>query len=506
MRSALAFPAHLLVLAVAAQTTFNVVREHPSVISYTGALSVNELPDGYLMFSFGWSLDSSVGAVHIAKFNLEGGFVWEKEHRRQRDTYPGIIDPISSISGGRYVGAMTEYGGTAPNITYLYWWNSEGDTIRTRFLKSDSNAVNGNHGTRQLLALADGGFLHCGWCANTTPGQGGCITRLDSTGAILWERIYPQAQYIQNAREAPDGGFVLGGSRNAQQDEAVVLRTDSAGNVQWVRYHGLYANTSGIQALIDEGGQVLMPGNWDDNPALQTEDSWACLYKYSANGTFLGRKDYHHEIDAIAVHLLRKGSSNYWMVGGTYQTGLDPDYVALVLELDQNLDSLWMRRYWFYASDDAESAAYSVRATSDGGLIMCGISRQGVLDPLPYKRDNWLIKLDSHGCLVPGCQNVGIEEVALGLNQYLSIAPNPVAAGQALRISFEPPQGFTPNGPLRAVVLDAMGRVVHEVHIGIATGSAPLSLGEGLGVRPGLYYLHLTDGTRWLAGGKVIVE
>ncbi|HRO99373.1 MAG TPA: hypothetical protein PLN54_08070 [Flavobacteriales bacterium] len=480
------------------QTTFNVVREHPSVLSYNGALSVNEVDDGYLMFSFGWSLDSTVGAVFITKFDLEGNFQWEKEHKRDRTTSPGIIDPIAAISGDRYVGAMTAYGGQAPNVTYLYWWNSEGDTLATRFLKSDSAYLD-NHGTRQLIALADGGFLHCGWCANTPPGQGGCIIRLDSTGTILWERIYPQAQYIDNARETPSGGFVLGGSRNAQQDEAVVIRTDSAGNVQWVRYHGLHGVTGGNQALLDDEGNVLMAGLWKDDPSPLTEESWACMYKYAPNGPLLVRRDYYFTRLSVAVHTLHKGTGHYWLVGGAYQVGLDPDFVTLLWELDENVDSLWMRRYWHYASNGAESAAYSVRSTSDGGLVMCGVTRQGQTDPLPYKQDNWLIKLDGYGCLVPGCHTVGIEEVAMGLDQYLSISPNPVVSGQPLRITFEPPAEFTAKGTLRVVVLDATGRLVHEERMGGAT--LDLFMNK---LTSGLYYLHLTDGSRWLAGGKVL--
>ena len=486
---------------VRAQTSFNVVREHPSILSYTGASSVNELPDGYLMFSYGWSLDSAVGAVQVSKFDLEGNFQWEKEHRRERNVFPGYIDPIARISDTSFVAGMTEVGGTEPNITFLYWFNAEGDTIRTRFLKSDSNATNGNHGTRQLLALFDGGFLHCGWCANTTPGQGGCITRLDSTGTFLWERIYPQAEYIRNAREAPDGGFVLGGSRNAAQDEAVVIRTDSAGNVQWVRYHGLYAVAGGNQALIDENGNVLMAGNWTDLPPPQMENAWACMYKYAPDGTMEPRRDYFFEHDAVAVHILPKENDHYWLIGGANQYALNPDGRTLLWELNENLDSLWMRKYWYYAANGSFSAPYSVRATSDGGLVMCGVTRQGETDPLPYKRDNWLIKLDSYGCLVPGCQNVGIDEVALGLNEYLHIAPNPVAQGQPLHVVFEPPAGFIAKGPLRVVLLDALGRQVHEERVQHGIGQlAPLPLATGL------YYLHLTDGTRWLAGGKIIVE
>jgi hypothetical protein len=500
MRATLLLLASLSLGSAIGQTTFNVVREHPSVLSYNGAISVNEVEDGYLMFSFGWSLDSTVGAVHITKFDLEGAFQWEKEHKRDRTTSPGIIDPIAAISGNRYVGAMTAYGGQAPKVTYLYWWNDSGDTLYTRFLKSDTSVISGTHGTRQLIALSDGGFLHCGWCANTPPGQSSCITRLDSTGTILWERIYPQAEYIQNAREAPDGGFVLGGSRNAQQDEAVVIRTDSVGNMQWVRYHGLYALTSGTQALIDDDGNILMAGNYKDDPTWSVYDAWACLYKYAPNGALLARKDYYYFRDATAVHTVRKADGHYWLVGGTEQF-VDMDFALLLWELDEDLDSLWMRRYWFYGSDGAQSVSYSVRSTSDDGIIMCGMTRQGQADPLPYKKDNWLIKLDSYGCLVPGCHTVGIEEVALGLDQYLSISPNPVASGQPLRITFEPPAEYISLGPLRVAVVDATGRMVHEEQMGAAT--LYLSMNK---LTSGLYYLHLTDGTRWLAGGKVLVE
>jgi hypothetical protein len=503
MRTATVFFLCLLVQVGRTQTTFNVVRQHPSVLSYTGAISVNEQSDGYLVFSYGWSLDSSVGAVQIAKFDMQGQFVWDREHRRERGTYTGIIDPIAKVSDTCFVAAMTEFGGQDPNVTWLYWFNAEGDTIRTRFLKSDSNQVSGNHGTRQLVALADGGFLHCGWCAGHPPSTGGCVTRLDSTGSILWVRNYPQSQYIFNATELLDGGFILGGMRNSQEDMAVVIRADSMGNAQWVRYHGQYALTGGSQAIIADDGNILMPGAWKDDPLWSVYDSWACLYKYSPTGTLLDRKDYYFSYDAGAGYILPRGNGHHWLIGGMYQYGVNPDGVTTLWELDVNHDSLWMRRYWYYEPDGAFSFPYCVRSTSDGGLVMCGATRQGVSDPLPYLQSNWFIKLDEHGCLVPGCHTVGIEDHVLGLDQYLHIWPNPVAQGEPLRITFEPPPDFSPTGPLRAVLLDATGRMVHEERLG-SMGSISNTINIQLAT--GLYYLHLTDGTRWLAGGKVVVE
>ncbi|MBX2973421.1 MAG: hypothetical protein KF797_09975 [Flavobacteriales bacterium] len=484
-----------------AQTTFNVVQHHPSTLSYNGAYSIFEQPDGYLVFSRGWSLDSAVGATHVTKHDLEGNFLWLKEHRREFDVAIGFIDPVAEIAEGRYVASIMEFGdaGQIARSNYLYWFDAEGDTIRTRFFRSDSTSE-GNIGSRQLVALPDGGFLNCGWCGD--PINTGCITRLDSTGTILWERLYTNTSVIEQATPLADGGFILGGTRNGQVDKAVVMRTDSLGAVQWARYHGLYSITAGTKALATADGRILMAGDWNPDPAWSAYDRWASLYEYTPSGTFVGRKDYIYNRHALALHVLDKGDGHAWMVGSMFQYGVDPDALMLLWELDENLDSLWMRRYWYYEPDDAESFVYAVRSTSDGGLIMCGMTRQGVTDPLPRMQSNWLLKLDSHGCLVPGCHTVGVQEYALGLQGALHLAPNPVPAGAPLQLSFEPPAGYTPKGALRVVVLDALGKEAHAQTLGAATTSTALNMN----LAAGLYYVHLTDGTSWLAGAKVVVE
>lgn len=328
--------------------------------------------------------------------------------------------------------------------------------------------------------------------------------RLDSSGTILWERIYPQARHINHATETADGDFVLGGTRSGWLDQAVVIRTDSMGQTQWVRYHGAYAYTGGAPALVMEDGQILMAGAWQPTQPVpgSTQDQWASLYGYNAQGLSPWRKDYFWSYAASNQFVLPKEPDHYWLVGGMFQYFVDPDGVTTLWELDENLDSLWMRRYWHYAPDDAQSFVACVRSTSDGGLVMCGSTRQGVTDPLPYLTSNWLIKLDVHGCLEPGCHTVGMQEHVLGLGQYLRVWPNPVPPGQPLHIAFEPPQGFAPDGALRVVVQDAAGRQVHEerlaAHASLFMLHAPLS--------PGLYHLHLTDNSRWLAGAKVVVE
>ena len=313
--------------ALRAQTTFNVVQQEPSNQWYLGACSVFERPDGYLVFSNDMGTDSTVSAVQITKCDLEGSLQWQVEHSRERSVTTGGIDPIAEIEGGRYVAALSEYSGTAPRVTYLYWFDANGDTLRTRFLKSDSSAAQGSHGTQQLIPLADGGFLHCGRCAGYPLGAGGCITRLDSTGTILWERIYPQHTSILHATELVDGGFVLGGLRNSDTDMALVIRTDSAGIVQWTRFHGLYSVAGGKQALVTADGSVLMAGSWNPDPFWSAYDRWSSLYKYDPNGTLETRKDYFYSYNAEARFILPKANDHYWLVGGMFQYFFDPDGV-----------------------------------------------------------------------------------------------------------------------------------------------------------------------------------
>jgi hypothetical protein len=116
-----------------------------------------------------------------------------------------------------------------------------------------------------------------------------------------------------------------------------------------------------------------------------------------------------------------------------------------------------------------------------------------------------VVKVDANGCILPGCNTVGITEQATNLLDAFSIYPNPVQQGGSVTLQLDLPQHLLAQ-PLELTVVATDGRVVYRQRIATGTGSVPLSLGEGLGVRPGLYYLHITNGTTWLTGGKLVVE
>ena len=141
--------------------------------------------------------------------------------------------------------------------------------------------------------------------------------------------------------------------------------------------------------------------------------------------------------------------------------------------------------------------------TSDGGAIFTGLARQGQDGEFPYRRYTWVLKLDEYGCLTPGCQNVGVQDYELALQSALVLAPNPVS--DQLSLTLPLPAGYTLHGAVQAVVLDVQGNEVLRQNV----SNLPTEIRSTLDVRAlpsGLYYLHLRDEQKWLAGGKVLVE
>jgi hypothetical protein len=120
-----------------------------------------------------------------------------------------------------------------------------------------------------------------------------------------------------------------------------------------------------------------------------------------------------------------------------------------------------------------------------------------------FSQDVWVVKVDSMGCLEPGCHLItGMETQVTNLGGALRVWPNPVAAGTPVQVEVQLPPGFTQQGALRLTVTDAAGRVVREEHF--TPHKSQLTLHTSF--NSGLYHLHLHDNTRWIAGAKLVVQ
>ncbi len=129
---------------------------------------------------------------------------------------------------------------------------------------------------------------------------------------------------------------------------------------------------------------------------------------------------------------------------------------AMVAKLSPDGDSLWSHQYYYAQQWGAVHEIFDVEQTHDGGYLIAGqakLNGQG-----PYQQ-GWLLKLDQHGCLVPGCHidssAIGILPIASRPQAELKLYPNP--AVDYLNVLYRNQQV---GEKLTFRILDQQGRVL----------------------------------------------
>ncbi len=167
------------------------------------------------------------------------------------------------------------------------------------------------------------------------------------------------------------------------------------------------------------------------------------------------------------------------------------DRYGVLAKLDYDGNVVWSHTYsgvltWFEINEINDMIA-----TADGGYIFCGESRDSDVEnpnfEAPAQR-GWVVKVDEFGCVEPGCQYVNVEEIMLGLENTMSIAPNPSQG--LVNLNFEFPQDFTPPNKSELRVYDLSGACVFAQQI-----NSPSTLQINLQhLANGQYIMHwLTD-------------
>ncbi len=116
-------------------------------------------------------------------------------------------------------------------------------------------------------------------------------------------------------------------------------------------------------------------------------------------------------------------------------------------------------------------------------------------------QDIWVVKVDSLGCIIPGCDDFStvITVQATNLGSALSVYPNPARQSTTVKVTLS--AGSSLVADLRLRLVSAQGQEVLVQRAAI--GENQLSLHELAG---GIYYLHLTSGSTWMSGVKLVVE
>ena len=500
-----------LIIQVQAQTVFN--RRYDTLgqqQSETG-WSVEILDDGsYAVIANGaWTDTLEYGSVIRALRIDQNGVPLDTSRVVDPGfwTFPGLANSTAKMANGGVVGGGNRVTATQAREAILFFFDPSGAFDTTyRYMVLDSATLG-----RQAKQALDGGFLLCGEFS-TVGGADGFLIKTDANGTQEWVRTFggPTSDFIVSV-DLVGNGYYLGGRyrQTPGNYQFWVLRLDSIGDVVWDQRWGSPFNDNSAGVLTTSDGHVVVSSAYSLD-AFDTGPKYLYMAKLdSANGEIIWEHRYGQQYyNGIILRVAKEipGNRDLIATGFIHLPFSGPSMRGVLLRTTTEGDSLWMRLYAYHdaAIDSSEAIFNDVEPTPDGGFIAVGAAYGVSQNGTSYGQDVWVVKVDSMGCLEPGCHLItGMETQITNLRDALKVYPNPVASGSSVTVTLELPQTFKPHCPLQLTVVDAQGRLVRKENF--TPNNSQLTLHTSA-LPSGIYHLHLSDNTRWISGCKLVVE
>lgn len=463
------------------------------------AVAIRPVTSGFLVFTSQFSQEFP-GNQHIYNRTIGADGLFQQEQEfivgLNRGFDIGYLDAIATDTGNTFT-AIIDEGRDFASRKLLYRFNAQGDTLERQLLITHPPEDSILQAIRQVRKAAEG-YLFCGFDDPPDVLARTWLGRLDSNGDTLWTKRYGGSSEITEALgvcEAEDGSIYLTGFALWQGviNSSFLIHTDADGNELWRRNYGNRAAVNGAVRMASDGNILTWSEYREpDWPNWYWQQMMLTKWDPAGNIIWQQRSHYNDYVNTFDFEVLPDGS-----IIATGTSMLE----AVLAKFSSTGDSLWSRSY---TPTDGGCYLYDVQPTSDGGFVATGTAYWYDQPPeIQTSQLIWVLKTDSLGCVVPGCQNVGVQEYALELNGHLRVWPNP--AGELLQLELTIPANAAVQGAVRAFLQDAQGRQVDAwpvPHHGDALRSARTLHG----LAPGTYYLHLVDERRWLAGKAVVKE
>ena len=240
---------------------------------------------------------------------------------------------------------------------------------------------------------------------------------------------------------------------------------------------------------------------------------------YSPEGTTcatIGVRYFHQRItydgESIAIHprhLLpsvwnwhefmnaqRTPEGEIYICGNWSAAGM-PLIRSFIYKTNEQGDSLWFKRYHILDGHEQNNhMVLDTDLTPDGGIVCAGWVKQRPGDPYPGANQPWIFKVDSHGCIEPGCQfATQVEEVVIGLTDAMRVYPNPAETWTT--VSFALPAGVNMDKASHLVLFDLTGKELQRIVVPAFASTHTLEL-DTSALPSGVYSLQWVQQERWL--------
>lgn len=404
-----------------------------------------------------------------------------------RNLYPGFR---SLLLNNDFIYISSQSGDSAGTVrSHLYKCTSEGDTVWTREYESSTGFL----GARSLIAHPEGGFVLLGIVKEQVANESDIfILRTDTAGNELWRKIWGmpgRSEEIIDVKHIGNEEYIAGGGvriypPNYPNDDlyyrGLLIKFRNNGSVL-SKEMGRPLQTEWLPGyfLESESGEIVAPSYISDD-AINSDQRKGIMFSLDTALNITSVTHIENDFESFGLgNILALNDGNYlfWGSKGTISPVVFQS--ALFIKTTPGGEIIWRRTY-SYPGSEISVLADAVELP-DGSLVMCGQTRP------PQKI--WFVRTDEYGCLVPGCQYIGVEDVS-SPDFAVKVYPNPVA--ELLYI-------FNPSAEnLPAKLKNLGGKAVKTELMLPASGTFILPLTE---LTAGIYFLQIT-----LPDGKVVTE
>jgi hypothetical protein len=237
---------------------------------------------------------------------------------------------VQTQDGGYAVAGYTFAFGAGATDFYLIKTDSMGNLTWSR-----TYGGTGDERCYHMQETSDKGFILVGYTQSFGPGlpyENGYVVKTDSAGNLQWSYAFGGngGEHMYNVRQTSDGGYILQGETRdswAAWGDAYLVKIDSTGAMQWSKKYGsIEPDNARSIALTSDGGYVIGGNLW-------SLGMW--LLKTDSLGNGLWSKTY----------------GAYWVMsviqtldGGFIMAGMDGSSIDII-KTDSIGDTLWTKAY-----------------------------------------------------------------------------------------------------------------------------------------------------------------
>jgi hypothetical protein len=332
--------------------------------SDTGAGDIIQTSDGGYVIS-GDTASFGAGSTDywLIKTDADGNMEWNK-------TYGGPLADSESamcqtIDGGYALAGVTSSFGAGDQDFWLVKIDAAGNMLWNKTYGGSEMDFG-----LAVVQTSDGGYAFAGVTMSFGAGERDAwLVKTDSAGNMQWNQTYggTDQDRVYSLVVTSDGGYALGGSTRsfgAGNEDYWIVKTDAAGNMQWNKTYGGTSGDTG-QYLIQtaEGGYAIT--GYTSSYGAGGTDFW--LVKTDFNGVMQWSQTYGGAFGDNGIHVIQTVDGGYAMIGYTSSYGAGGTDFWLV-KADSSGNAQWNRTYGGTGGD----SGWSIIQTIDGGYALAG--------------------------------------------------------------------------------------------------------------------------------------